>query len=188
MYPIFRLALEYIRTGRAEPLPLDGLHVSAHRCWPQDIDLFLEMNNGRIPTVLDLGRTGLARRTGLLRALRREGWALTLAGSSVRFRRRIRPFERFTMKTRCVAWDARFMYLDQSIWIGKTCAAQALLRAAVTDASGIVTTDRMLRSLDWTGPSPELPAWIENWIAADATRPWSPHDPIEAAQTEAKAA
>jgi acyl-CoA thioesterase FadM len=188
MYPIFRLALEYLRSGRADPLPLDGEHVSTHRCWPQDIDIFLEMNNGRILTILDLGRTGLARRTGLLAMLRREGWALTLAGSSVRFRKRIRPFSRFTLRTRCVGWDARFMDLDQTIWLGETCAAQALLRAAVTDADGIVTTDRVLQSLEWSGPAPALPDWIENWIAAEATRPWPPAAPIMSAQTESEAA
>lgn len=174
MYPIFRLALEYLRNRRAAPLPLDGVHLSHHRCWPQDIDIFLEMNNGRILTILDLGRTGLAQRTGLLAMMRREKWALTLAGMSVRFRRRIRPFARFTVQTRCVGWDARFMYLDQSIWIGDACAMQTLVRAVVTDADGIVATERVQRSLGLTDPSPELPDWIDNWITADATRPWPP--------------
>lgn len=174
MYPIVRLALEYLRNRRAAPLPLDGEHLSRHRCWPQDIDIFLEMNNGRILTILDLGRTGLARRTGLLGVLRREGWALTLAGISVRFRKRIRPFARFTVCSRCVGWDDRFMYLDQSIWIGETCAMQALVRAVVTDANGIVPTPRVQNALGRTQPSPDLPDWVDNWIAADATRPRPP--------------
>ena len=174
MYPIFRLLKEYLRNRSAAPLKFSGEHVSHHRCWPQDIDVFLEMNNGRILTILDLGRTGLALRTGLLRTLNSEGWGLTLAGSSVRFRRRIRPFATFRVHSRCVGWDGRFFYLDQSIWRGEDCAAQALLCAAVTDSNGIVAPERVIAALGGSGPSPDLPRWIVNWIEADATRPWPP--------------
>ena len=84
MYPMVRLVKEVVKARRMPPLHVLGTHVSHHRCWPQDIDYFFEMNNGRILTILDLGRTGLAQRVGLLRALRENGWGLTIAGSSGR--------------------------------------------------------------------------------------------------------
>jgi len=82
MFPFVRLAKEMILHRNAPDLPVLGTHVSHHRCWPQDIDIFMEMNNGRILTVLDLGRTVLARRVGLLRALREKRWGLTMAAGS----------------------------------------------------------------------------------------------------------
>lgn len=177
MYPIVRLAKEMF-VYRAEPdLPVLGSHVSHHRCWPQDIDLYLEMNNGRILTILDLGRTGLAKRTGLIRALQRNRWGMTMAGASVRYRRRIRPFVRFKVASRCVGWDDKFFYLDQSIWIGDECAAHALFRSAVTDKSGIVKPGTLFRDINFEGERPTLPDWVQRWIEADADRPWPPELP-----------
>ncbi|MFT5066001.1 MAG: acyl-CoA thioesterase FadM [Yoonia sp.] len=174
MYPFIRLAKEMFIHRKATALPILGTHVSYHRCWPQDLDAFMEMNNGRILTILDLGRTVLAQRAGLLGALKTKGWGLTMAGNSVRYRKRIRPFVRFKLVSRAVGWDARFVYLEHTIWIGGECAVQALFRSAVTDKSGIVEPSRIIAAMGQDITSPTLPDWVQNWIDADATRPWPP--------------
>jgi len=118
MFPVVRLIKETYLARKAPPLPILGTHVSHHRCWPQDIDLFIEMNNGRILTIFDLGRMSLAHRVGLITALREKRWGLTMAGSTVRYRKRIRPFVKFEMRSRALGWDDKFFYLEQSMWIG----------------------------------------------------------------------
>ena len=139
-------------------------------------DNYIEMNNGRILTILDLGRTGLAQRVGILSALARNRWGLTVAGNSVMYRKRIRPFVKFRVVSKCVGWDDKFMYLEQSLWIGADCAVQALFRTAVTDKNGIVRPEGLMADMGLTTPSPELPDWVKNWIDADKTRPWPPTD------------
>lgn len=176
MYPLIRLAKEILLHRKSGDLSVLDTHVSHHRCWPQDIDLFLEMNNGRILTILDLGRTGLAHRVGLLGALRQNGWGLTMAGVSVRYRKRIRPFVKFRTVSKAVGWDHRFFYLDQSIWIGNECAVQALYRSAVIDKNGIVPPQHVFEAMGFTGNTPTLPDWVQAWIDADATRPWPPFE------------
>ena len=131
MYPVVRMVYQLAVNRNAPPLPLTGTHVSRHRCWPWDIDLWMELNNGRTLTFYDLGRIPLARRTGIVGLLRREGWGLTMAGASVRYRKRIRTFESVEMHSRVLGWDDRFIYLDQSMWKGGTCCNQALYRSAV---------------------------------------------------------
>jgi acyl-CoA thioesterase FadM len=134
------------------------------------------MNNGRILTIMDLGRTGLGIRTGLVAALQRNGWGLTMAGTSVRYRKRIRPFTRFRMVSKCIGWDDKFIYLDQSIWIGQDCAAQILYRSAATDRNGIVKPERLLAEMGMSDRQPRLPDWVQGWIDADRARPWPPVD------------
>lgn len=174
MYPFVRMLKELALTARATPLPITGTHVSHHRCWPWDIDLWRELNNGRTLTLYDLGRIPLAGRTGLSRVLLKQRWGLTMAGASVRYRKRIRTFAKFEMRSRLVGWDTRFFYVEQSMWLEGECANQIVYRAAVTDRNGIVDTDRACAALGATDPSPTLPAWVQAWIDADATRPWPP--------------
>ncbi len=178
MYPFLRMAKELFVHRNAPPLPLEGTHVSHHLCWPWDLDFWAELNNGRTLTLYDLGRIPLAKRIGLVRAIREHGWGMTVAGVSVRYRRRIRLFHRFEIHSRAVGWDSRFLYLVQSIWVssktGKHCANQALYRTAVTSKEGIVAPERVARAMGVDPQSPPLPDWVQNWIDAEATRPWPP--------------
>lgn len=174
MYPFLRMAKELVRARRLPPLGLLDSHVSHHRCWPWDLDLWMELNNGRTLTLFDLGRLPLARRTGLDRVLKARRWGLTVAGSSVRYRRRVTAFTRLTMHTRCLGWDARFLYMEQSMWNGSECSSHVLIRSAIVSNAGMVAPAEMARAMGHSGDSPALPAWVEAWIEADATRPWPP--------------
>lgn len=174
MYPFLRLAKETFVFRNAPALPITGTHVSSHICWPWDLDPWVELNNGRTLTLYDLGRIPLAQRTGLFDVLRRKRWGITVAGSSVRYRRRIRAFERFEMRSRCVGWDGRFLYMDQSMWRAGECTSQVLIRSAFTGPNGIVPPAEVLAAMGQPQESPDLPGWIRAWIDADAERPWPP--------------
>ena len=90
MYPVIRMVKQLLLHRNDPPLPWDGTHVSTHRCWPWDIDLWMELNNGRTLTLLDLGRIPLASRIGLIGVLRRERQPVPARGRSIR-RPRPRP-------------------------------------------------------------------------------------------------
>ena len=175
MYPVIRLLKELYKHRNAPALPLTGTHVSQHMCLPWDIDLWMELNNGRTLTLFDLGRIPLARRVGLIDALRKNRWGLTMAGASVRYRRRIRTFEVIEMQSRAAFWDDKFIYIEQSMW-KKTgeCANHILYRSAVTGKDGIVPPARVMAAMGEDEPSPRAPDWIAAWISADAARPWPP--------------
>ena len=175
MYPFVRMFKEVALTRGAEPLSLYGTHVSRHVCWPWDLDFWMELNNGRTLTLFDLGRIPFARRLGLIGALQREGWGLTVAGVSVRYRRRITMFQRFEMRTRLAGWDERFFYIDQSLWNrAGECTTQALYRTAVFEKRGIVAPGKVIASMGLQAEPPLLPHWIRDWIAAESERPWPP--------------
>lgn len=176
MFPFIRLFKDVALARRQPPLTsLTDTHVSQHICWPQDLDVFLEMNNGRALTLYDLGRIAMAQRVGLIEVLRREKWGLTMAGSHVRFRRRIHGFERFETRSRAVCWDDKFVYIEQSMWKRNgECASHVLYRSAVTDRDGIVKPPRVLAALGQDVASPPMPDWIKQWTLADAARPWPP--------------
>ncbi|MBC7133946.1 MAG: acyl-CoA thioesterase [Roseovarius sp.] len=176
MYPFARMFWQLYLHRKAQPLPLTGTHVSHHYCLPWDIDMWRELNNGRTLTLYDLGRIPLARRVGLIGALRRERWGLAMAGACVRYRRRVRAFERVEMRSRLIGWDARFLYLEQSMWNRRgECTSHILYRGAVTGRAGIVPTAEVLAALGQAQATPPpMPGWVQAWIAAEDTRPWPP--------------
>ncbi|SMX31901.1 acyl-CoA thioesterase [Maliponia aquimaris] len=175
MYPFLRLANNMRAARRAPRLGLFETHVSDHLCLPWDLDLWMELNNGRTLTLYDLGRIPLAQRTGLIDLMRRRRWGLTIAGSVVRYRRRVRMWDRIRIHSRVLGWDRRFFYIDQSMWRPDgTCTSQAVFRAALTDDAGIVTTDRIAAAMSVAPDSPPLPAWVQAWSDAEDLRPWPP--------------
>ncbi len=179
MYPFIRMFKELAINVRAKPLPITGTHVSHHICWPWDLDLWRELNNGRTLTLYDLGRIPLAGRTGLTKVLLKNRWGLTMAGASVRYRKRIRMMAKFETRSRLVGWDDRFFYVEQSMWLGGECANQIVYRSAVTGRRGIVPSAEVTAAMGFTGAAPDLPRWVQAWIDADAERPWPPEMPAE---------
>ncbi|MAM63668.1 acyl-CoA thioesterase [Maritimibacter sp. UBA3975] len=175
MYPFIRLAKEIIKALRQPPLPIDGVHVSHHLCWPWDLDMWMELNNGRTLTLFDLGRVPFGIRAGIARTLREQRWGGAVAGASVMYRRRVRMFDRIELRTRLIGWDDKFTYTEQSMWTRGTCANHILVRAATTDKNGIVRNDRVLAAMGFPdAKSPPLPNWVAGWIEADTHRPWPP--------------
>lgn len=176
MYPLIRFAREVMAARRAPRLPPLGAHVSTHRCWPWDLDPWVELNNGRTLTLYDLGRIPMAIRLGITDTLRAQGWGFTVAGNSVRYRRRIRAMQRFTQVSRTLGWDKRFLYMEQSMWIGGECANHMLLRVAIVGGqrAGIVAPADFMAAMGHPEASPPLPDWVLAWVEADARRPWPP--------------
>jgi len=174
MYPFLRLGIAVARARRAGPMPLDATHVGRHYCLPWDIDPWGELNNGRTLTLYDFGRVALMVRIGAMDALRREGWRLTVAGRSVRYRRRVRAMDRLELRSTLVGRDARFLYVAQAMWRDGEAVSAGLFRKAVAGPGGIVPTDLVAAALGAPGWDPGLPGWVRAWSAAEAKRPWPP--------------
>ena len=175
MYPILRLSLHMLRNRGASTIQHTDEVVTEHMCWPVDLDFFFEMNNGRILTLYDIGRMILSQRNGTLNVLKERRWGMVVAGSSVRYRKRLRCFQKFTVHTRAIGWDDKFLYIEQSMWNRKgECTSNVLIRTCVTNRKGMVPMKDALEAWGMPLESPPLPEWTKCWIEADSHRPWPP--------------
>lgn len=174
MYPYIRSIHALVSARKYPPLGLYDTHVSYHRAWPWDTDMFGELNNGRILTLFELGRWQSTVRLELLQPFLRGRNTLAVAGVSVRYRKRIPIFQKYRMQTRMLGYGERFFYVDQTMWQGETCMNQMLLRAAIRDKSGTVPPAAFLEQMGKTTEQPGLPGWVRSWMEADEKRPWPP--------------
>ena len=171
MYPFVRVLHAMWRAGRQPRLAPGEIHVARTRCWPWDIDPFGELNNGRSLTLMDIGRTALFRRLGLVEALTARGLRITMAGSVVQYRRRVMPFAGMEIRSRLIGTDARFFYVEQVTWTRGEPAHHAVYRACAVGPGGIAPTAQALEGETHPGWRAPLPDWIAAWAAAEKARP-----------------
>lgn len=174
MYPFARLLWLFGAARRRPKLRLGETSEFSGWTRPWDCDMFGEMNNGRHLTLMDFGRFDFAIRVGLLDVIKRENWGLVVGGASVRYRKRLKPFDRFSIRTRLAASDEKWFYFQQSLIRDGEACSSALVRTAVARGSGTVPTAEVAAAMQAGDLRMETPEWIEAWIEADAIRPWPP--------------
>jgi len=182
MYPYLRLAKVLLLAHLRPRVGIEEQTELAMRVWPGDLDAYPEQNNGRHLTLMDLGRYDLAVRCGLYRVVKRRKWAFMIAGSSVRFRHRLKPFQSYRLCTKLLGHDGRFVYFHQMTVTGgrngkaTKAHSSALIRAAVADQQGLVDIGEVASALGKEAWNPGLPVWVQAWIDAEAQRPWPPDE------------
>ncbi|WP_404378797.1 thioesterase family protein [Caenispirillum salinarum] len=140
------------------------------RVWPTDLDLNVHMNNARYLSVMDLGRTDLIIRTGLHKLMLRHKWQAVIGGATVRYRRPLRPFQRFHLSTRLLYWDDRWIYLEQIITTPDgAVACSAMVKAVFTAGGKRVDPAETVAAAGHDAPSPEVPGWVQAWRAMEQT-------------------
>lgn len=174
-----RLLWLVLTQRRRERCTLLGPCVTSFRVMPNDLDVFMHMNNGAYFTIADLGRTDLLLRSNAFGRIRERGWYPVVAGETIRFRRSLKLFERYTITTRVIAWNERSVYIEQVFertgTSGTQAVATALIDARFLSTSGerigtaqlldVAAADDAL-GFDGSESSPAMPPWVESWVAS----------------------
>lgn len=170
MYPY----LKFVRVITKKAPKVDSIWEPTRldmRVWPGDIDVFMEVNNGRYLTLMDLGRFDLFKRTGLGQVRLDKSWGGAVAGASIRYRKRLHLFQRYSMFTQLVGLDERWWYFHQTIERNQQLHASALIRFAITDENGTVPVEDVTEALGITLEK-RVPDWVQAWDKSDQMRPW----------------
>ncbi len=124
---------------------------------PTDLDINVHMTNARYLSFMDLGRTDLLIRAGLLKLMRREKLMPVVGHIDIKYRRSLAPFQRFSLKSRLLCWDEKWLYMEQRLESSKGLHSVAIVRGLFLDRNGSVPTQRLLDYLGYQGESPAMP-------------------------------
>ncbi|GAA5787030.1 acyl-CoA thioesterase [Chitiniphilus shinanonensis] len=162
-----RLIWLLLTARRRPPCSLLGPCVTRLRVWPNDLDLYRHVNNGRYFTLLDLARTDLMLRSGLAQRVKAAGWFPVVTLASMRFRRALTLFQPFDIHTEVIGWDDKSAFLAQRFVANGETAASAVIRVRFLRRSGgSVPSAELLALAGHTTPSPPLPDWVVRWADA----------------------
>ena len=172
----FRLFWLLLTASRRPPLTLPGAaSVLYFRVLPLDLDLSLHMNNGRYLTLMDLGRLDIMLGSGLWRAVLRHNWTPIASAITIRYRRELRPFQRFRLETRLINWDATLVVMEQTFFVDGgnrdgQVAARALFKGGLYDrsAKAFVPIAQLMATIGVSAESPLPTPEIEAFLKADA--------------------
>src|SRR2546430_12267337 len=96
-------------------------------------------------------------RSGLLRRAMRRAWYPVVGATMIRYRREIKSFERFVLRSRIVGWDEKWFYFEHRFEKGSDLAAIAYVRGVMRTREGPVASVDALMLIDNSATSPPLP-------------------------------
>ena len=156
------------RRFRSRVDPIGPCH-TPFRVWPTDLDVFMHVNNGVYLSMMDLGRVDLMARSGLMDKLQSRGWHPVVTSQTIQYRRSLRLFERFEIVTRVLAWDDKFILVQQEFVRRGEVVATALMRGRFLSRAGNVPMSEIIAMAGNPGPPTDVSDYARAWNATQST-------------------
>lgn len=132
--------------------------------WPTDLDIFLHMNNGRYFSILDLCRFDCLVRNGVAQKLKENKWFPVVAAESIEFKKSLKLFDRFIVKTNLLGWDEKYFYIQHIFMSHEKIYAKAIIKGRILKREGgTISTREMLDLVGFKHVTPKVPEWILHW-------------------------
>ena len=133
------------------------------RAWPTDMDMNLHVNNGRYLMLADLGRTHWVVRTGMLKIAREQKALPIVADAIAKFRRDIKAFQAFEIRTRLVGWDRKWGFVEHRFVREDRVIGVVAIRGVFKGPDGPIDSEVFLAKLSPGTTSPALPDWAKDF-------------------------
>jgi len=160
IFRLIRVVILSLLRPRLYPLDPSSLQF---RAWPLDLDINVHMTNSRYFALMDLGRTELIVRNGIAKQVFKHKWQPVVSGTTMRFKRAIKPFQKFSLETQALYWDDKGFYLEQRfVAKGKTLAL-GVVKAVFVGPEGIIPPEEVCRRVGADQTSPIMPDWLSGW-------------------------
>lgn len=157
-----RMILVIIRSWRSGPATLSEERTLKFRVWLTEADLSL-FNNARYFSMMELGRLDIMLRTGAFRWARKNRLLPLVAAQTIRYKRSLKRFQTFTLKSRVICWDAKYIYIEHNFFRKGRLMAAGLAKACFLGKEGVASTEKFLQDNGLSLMSPPIPEMIIKW-------------------------
>lgn len=133
-----------------------------------DLDINGHMNNGRYPTLMDLGRLHLMIKKKLLGICLSKRWVPVVGGLQIHFIHSLKLFNRYQLTTQVIYWDEKWIYLEQKFLHRGTLMCTALVKALFKSSAGKVSPDQLMKETGIALEKPKPPHHLVRWIQSQS--------------------
>lgn len=128
-----------------------------------DIDMNMHLNNAKYLKFMDRARLEHAVATGLLDRLLQARCNAVVANTEISYVRELRPYQQFSLETRVLGWDEKYLYFDQRFMSQSKLHTHALLRVVHQYGGKPISPQAMQEMTGLNLQSPALPEYVEQW-------------------------
>lgn len=128
-----------------------------------DIDLNMHLNNAKYLKFMDRARLEHAVSTGLLDKMLQARCNAVVANTEIAYVRELRPYQHFSLETRVLGWDDKYLYFDQRFMSQSKLHTHALLRVVHQYGGKPISPQAVQEMTGMNLQSPALPEYVEQW-------------------------
>lgn len=134
------------------------------RVLPTDLDSYMHMNHARYFNYLEAARWDLQIRSGFLILALKKGWIGPLGNVQLDFYRPLKLFQKFTVTTRFIACEEKWLYMLQQIWSNDKEIARGLIKTTIRKGRQNVPPSEYLTPLGFELENLTLPEDVKDWV------------------------
>jgi YbgC/YbaW family acyl-CoA thioester hydrolase len=155
MHMIFRTILIFLKKRYLKAAAFDEVTEVALRVLPTDLDLLWHVNNGVYFSFMDFGRWSMIFRNGIYDLSIKKGWYSVVSGETIKFRRSLKLWDKFTIQTKVIGHDEKYFFIRQRFICREEIMATGLVKVRfLKRKGGTVSTHEVLKEF-------KIP-WFEN--------------------------
>jgi YbgC/YbaW family acyl-CoA thioester hydrolase len=115
--------------------------------WFNDLDPLMHVNNGVYLSLLDLGRIDFMIKTGMYKKIKENKLYPVIASEGIKFKRSLKLFQKFEIKTKFSGFDEKYVYLEQSFWSKEKIYAKAIIKSIFLKKEGGKVSSKELKDI-----------------------------------------
>ncbi|MFC1839363.1 acyl-CoA thioesterase [Thermodesulfobacteriota bacterium] len=109
---IFRMLYILVASFFKPRLPIQKpKNILNFRVLPNDVDININMNNGRYLTICDLSRVDMFIRTGIAKTIIMERWKSVISEHTMKIKKPLNLFQKYELKMEEISWDDKSFHM-----------------------------------------------------------------------------
>ncbi len=165
MHMILRHILWFFKKFTASKVALGEMTSIKMRVLPTDLDFLWHVNNGVYFSFMDFGRMNMIFRNGVFDLSQKNGWYGVVASETMKFKRSLQLWDKFTLQTQITGYDDKYFYITQKFILKDAVVAQGLVKIRfLSKKGGGISTSEIIRATgeQFENHSPDLgKAWSD---------------------------
>lgn len=163
---ILRTLLIFLKKNSLEKAAFTDETEYSMRVLPTDLDLLMHVNNGVYFSFMDFGRWDMIFRNGSFDLTKKNGWYTVVAGETIKFKRSLQLWDKFTMKTKIIGHDSKYFFVQQKFFCkGKEMATGLVKIRFLKKKGGTVSSAEVLEAFGL--PENLVPDLSGDWAKFD---------------------